>query len=60
MSDKVDRYEVEENLYVLDSSGSASEGERMKRLAEKFSKEVEESFDPDKLHDPETDDTSRD
>lgn len=49
MSNKVEKYEVEENLYLLDSSGSASEGERMKRLADKISREVDESFDPEKL-----------
>ncbi len=58
MSDKVERYEVEDGLYIVDSSGSISEGERMKRVAEKFSREVEESFDPDKLHDPDAEETT--
>lgn len=55
---RVERYEIEEDLYAVDSSGSASEGERMKRLADKFSREVEESFDPDELRDPDAEDPS--
>lgn len=49
--EKVERYEMEEGLYAVDSSGRASEGERMKRLADKFTEEVEEFFDADKLKD---------
>lgn len=50
---KIKRYKMEEGLYAVDSYGRASEGERMKRLANKFAEEAEKLFDPDKLKDTE-------
>lgn len=43
------RYEIEPGVYVLDSSGTASEGRKMKRLADAAAKRVKENFDPSKL-----------
>ena len=49
MSEDVERYEIEENLYVVDSSGPAPEGERMKAMADEIAKSVEENFDPSRI-----------
>ena len=49
MSQKKKRYELESGVYVLDTSGTASEGKKMKRLADAAAKRVEENFDPSKL-----------
>ena len=49
MSQKKKRYEMESGVYVLDTSGTASEGNKMKRLADATAKRVDENFDASKL-----------
>ena len=49
MSRKKKRYEMESGVYVLDTSGTASEGKQMKRLADATAKRVDEHFDASKL-----------
>lgn len=56
MSDQKRRYEMEPGVYVLDSSGTASEGRKMKRLADGAAQRVKMNFDPTKIRqlNPET------
>lgn len=49
MSDKPKRFEIEKNLFAVDSSGSAPDGARMKRQADRVFTEIEKDFKPSKL-----------
>jgi hypothetical protein len=44
MTNKPKRFEVEPGFYIIDSSGSALNGETLKSLADKVFQEVEETF----------------
>jgi len=45
----MNKYEVEDNLYFIDSSSADKSTDSMKRLADKISEEVDKNFNPEKL-----------
>lgn len=49
MSEKRKKFELDKNLYALDSSGTAPNGAQMKRQADATFKEVVENFDADAI-----------
>lgn len=49
MSEKTKRFKLTEGLYIVDSSGTAPQGKALKARADRIAREVDESFDPERL-----------